>query len=422
MLLLRPLFRLLIIASLSNCATAGAAPAGAAPAGTAPAGDYALDYRARFLPDQGVAVATIQVRQKQLILTLLDLKAPEDRYRDFSGDGGVERDGDRVIWQVPAAGGELRYRVTVDHKRGGAWDSRLTPSWAVARLDELFPPVRSRAQAGAHADTTLHLDGPEGWSYETRYGPVGKGGVSIDTHGRRLDRPLGWLAAGELGVRRSQIGERQIAIAGPRNQSFRRMDMLAFLNWTLPELARVAPTLPDRLLIVGGSQDMWRGGLSGPGSLYVHPDRPLVSGNATSTLIHELMHVATEEPPAPGDDWIVEGLAEYYSLVVMRRSGGISEDRFERAMAFLRNWVSKDRGRLADPSTGANTAAAVLMFRDLDLELNGAGAGLDAVTAKLLAGRVDRQRLADLTAARLGKPSSVLARALEQAPQAEVIR
>jgi hypothetical protein len=233
--------------------------------------------------------------------------------------------------------------------------------------------------------------------------------VSVDSRGRRFDRPVGWLAAGELGIRRTSIADRHIVIAGPKDQGFRRMDLLVFLNWTLPHLVRVAPSLPDRLLIVGGSRSMWRGGLSGPGSLYVHPDRPLVSGNATSTFLHELIHVATTDTSADGDDWIVEGIAEYYSLLLLLRSGGISGTRFQGTLEDLRDWMVKDRGKLSDPSTGADTARAVLLFRDLDVELAAAGARLDDVITKLLAGRMDRKRLQTLTEAELGRPSKVLA-------------
>lgn len=378
----------------------------------AQARDYDLTYRAQLLPDAGGAAAAIEVEQQRPGLTLLDLNAPAARYSAFEGNGPIRRDGDRLIWEVPPQGGTLRYRVRIDHQRDGAWDARLTDDWAIARLDDVFPPARSRSRAGAGARTRLELSGPTGWSFETRYGPVGPDGVQMDTSGRRLDRPLGWMAAGDLGVRRTRIGERRIAIAGPKDQDFRRMDMLAFLRWTMPELLRVAPSFPSRLLIVGGSQDMWRGGLSGPGSLYVHPDRPLVSGNATSTLLHELLHVATEEPPAPGDDWIVEGLAEYYASVVLLRTGGISESRFGRTLAMLRDWSEREGGSLTDPSTGADTARAVLLFHALDQELAAAGSSLDAITADLLAGRVSRGRLRELAHAELGASSGVLHAAL----------
>lgn len=379
---------------------------------------YGLDYQASFQPDTGYAHARISVRQKAPRLTLLDFNAPSPQYSEFSGDGAIERDGRRVLWKVPAEGGEIRYRVRVKSQRSGEADARMTDEWAVMRLDDLFPPARSRSRRGASSQASLTLDGPEGWSFETPYGPI-DGAVDFDTAGRRLDRPLGWLAAGELGIRRSTIAGRRIAIAGPRDQGFRRMDLLAFLHWTLPDLVAVAPSVPDRVLIVGAGRDMWRGGLSGPGSLYLHPDRPLLSGNATSPVLHELIHVAMTRPPADGDDWIVEGVAEYYSLVTLLRSGGISGARFEDTLDWHRDWAEDDGGRLAHPSTGPNTARAVLLFRDLHLELAAAGGRLDPVVTELLQGSVSRERLAELLEAELGRPSAVLSQVIEsgQVPQ-----
>ncbi|MDZ7668550.1 MAG: hypothetical protein U5Q16_03710 [Gammaproteobacteria bacterium] len=374
--------------------------------------DYDLAYQATFQPDTGCAQARITVRQESSRLRLLDFNAPSSRYSEFSGDGEITRQGRRVLWQVPAEGGEIRYRVRVKSQRSGDPDARMTADWAVARLDDLFPPARSRSRRGTSSRASLTLAGPEGWSFETPYGPV-DGTVDFDTAGRRLDRPLGWLAAGDLGIRRSTIAGRRVAIAGPRDQGFRRMDLLAFLHWTLPELVAIAPSLPRRVLIVGAGRDMWRGGLSGPGSLYLHPDRPLLSGNATSPVLHELMHVAMTQPPADGDDWIVEGVAEYYGLVILLRSGGISGDRFERALDWHRDWAQQENGRLAHPSTGPDTARAVLLFRDLQLELAAAGECLDPVVAELLQGSISRERLAGLLEARLGRPSAVLSRVLE---------
>lgn len=376
---------------------------------------YGLDYRARFVPAEGYVEASIEVSQSKPRLVELDFNAPQTTYQGFEGDGKIRRDDDRVVWQVPARGGAIRYRVEVDHKRGPRYDARMNEDWAVARLDDLFPPVSARSRVNTRAEARLFLEGPDGWSFETRYGPVAQNGVAVETAGRRFDRPLGWLAAGDLGIRRSRIADRRVAIAGPRDQDFRRMDMLAFLRWTMPELVRVVPSLPSRVLIVGGSQDMWRGGLSGPGSLYVHPGRPLVSGNSTSTLLHELIHVATDEPPAAGADWVVEGLAEYYSLVILLRTGGISGNRFQRSLEWLEEWAREDGGKLADPSSGADTARAVLLFRDLDLELRRAGTSLDPVTGELLSGEVSIERLAQLVEERLDGPSRVLARALDGA-------
>ena len=124
---------------------------------------YRVHYHARLVPDQGVAEAHIAVRQSSKLLVLLDFNAPEQTYSQFHGDGDIRREGDRLIWQVPAGGGTLHYRARVDHQRGGAYDARLTPTWAVARLDDLFPAARIRSESGSYSRATLSLEGPEGW-------------------------------------------------------------------------------------------------------------------------------------------------------------------------------------------------------------------------------------------------------------------
>lgn len=376
-------------------------------------GAYGLRYSARFQPEQGYVSGRIEVEHTSARVLELDLDAPSSQYRDFEGDGEIVRDGDRLKWHPPEDGGALEYRVEVDHKRNGAYDARLTETWSIVRLDDLFPRTTSRTTRGAHSHATLMLTGPEDWSFETPYGSMRDGPLRVETPGRRLDRPVGWLAAGDLGIRRTRIAGRDVAIAGPKDQGIRRLDLLAFLRWTVPELSTAIPTLPDYLLLVVGAQEMWRGGLSGPRSLYLHPDRPLISGNSTSPVLHELMHVATEEPPADGDDWIAEGMAEYYGLLILRRSDGISEERFQRALDWLRDWAAEENGRLRDPSTGADTARAVLLMHDLAEELAAAGSNLDAVAGPLLAGEPCRARLRSLAEAELGHPSKVLDAALD---------
>lgn len=371
---------------------------------------YDVAFSAELLPWQGAAQVTIRVIQSDHLLRVVDLRAPGSRYTRFRGDGDIERDDERLVWTVPPAGGTLSYRVKIDHRRGDAFDARITRRWALLRLDDLFPPARVRTSSGARADATLALCGPDGWSFETGYGPV-RGPLPVSNPERRFDRPIGWLLAGELGVRRTVIGDRKISVAAPTELGFRRMDALTFLRWTLPELTAVLPSLPERLLVTSGGPEMWLGALSSPNSLYLHVDRPLVSENATSTLLHELVHVAMQSPPAPGDDWIAEGLAEYYSLTVLERSGGISRHRYDRALASLEQWAERDEGTLADPSTGPNTAYAAVLFHRLDRELKAAGSSLDVVVKQLFGdGEVSRNRLAALVREQLGHPSRVLPR------------
>jgi hypothetical protein len=264
----------------------------------------------------------------------------------------------------------------------------------------------------------LELHGPALWRFESRYGPVEKP-LAVDDPDRRFDRPTGWLAAGELGIRKEYIGRRIITLAAPQNQGMQRLDIIAFLRWTLPTLVKIFPDFPNRLLIVGARDDMWRGGLSGPGSIYLHSERPMISENATSALLHELVHIATGEPTTPKDDWIIEGLAEYYSLEILRRSGGLGAKRHEQTLQWLEAWADKENGRLTSPSSGANTARAVLVFAMIDRELKAKDAGsLDEVVRQLLSsGSITAEELQLQVETALGNPSKRLDKALKEYAQ-----
>jgi hypothetical protein len=314
---------------------------------------------------------------------MLDFSAPASRYTGFTGDGDLRVDSDRVFWTPPASGGTLRYSVVIDRISDGVHQARLTKRWTMFRLGHVFPPARARALAGTTATATLALEGPDGWRFETPYGPS-----SINTHtisaDRLFPRPVGWALGGELGIRRDRIAGRRVAVAAPVGEGFRRQDTLAFLRWTLPQVVSVFPDFPERLLIAGSGRDMWRGGLSGPSSLYMHPDRPLISGNGTSAMLHELMHVGMGSTPSASDDWVVEGLAEYYALTLLRRADGISERRFQASLASLNDWARQENGRLRSPSTGPDTAYAVLLMHRLDQALAEKGHSLDRVVAVLV--------------------------------------
>jgi predicted metalloprotease with PDZ domain len=114
---------------------------------------------------------------------------------------------------------------------------------------------------------------------------------------------------------------------------------------------------------------MWRGGLSGPDSVFLHSDRPLISENRTSTLLHELVHVALGIHGDEESDWIVEGIAEYYSLEILRRTGSIGKQRYDESLASLARWARRSPNLFAASSAGATTARAVLVFKQTDDEI-----------------------------------------------------
>ena len=89
---------------------------------------------------------------------------------------------------------------------------------------------------------------------------------------------------------------------------------------------------------------------------------------------------------APGADWIVEGMAEYYSLEIMRRAGTLSQRRFDLAMSSLTRWGDDAEPGPVDRSRGPVTARGARIMYELDKELRaltGGRSGLDAVAATL---------------------------------------
>jgi predicted metalloprotease with PDZ domain len=158
---------------------------------------------------------------------------------------------------------------------------------------------------------------------------------------------------------------------------------------------------------------MWRGGLSAPSSLYIHAGRPLISENGTSTLLHEVMHVALRIQAAPGYDWIVEGIAEYYSLELMRRSGTVAASRALRSRDAQREWAEQAEHLCGPASTGSTTALAVSIFLDLDREIREASDerfSLDDLLSRLLSidGEVDLSLLTTAAAQLIGANPDVL--------------
>lgn len=375
---------------------------------SAPTAVYETAFKATFSKDSPVVEVEITLNQTRRVVRELDFNVATGTYQLLSADGSAELSAGRLVWQPPAAGGTLRYSYDIAPRPGKRKDARHTSTLAIARLGDLFPAARARTLKGATNSATLSLVGPAAWSFETAYGAVQEP-LALPAGERNFNRPLGWLLAGKLGIRRATIADIPVAVAAPVGSDFRRMDTLTFLNWVLPDLKDLLPAMPPRILILGAPSGMWRGGLSAPGSLYMHEDRPLISENGTSTLIHELVHVAGVHSAAEGADWLVEGIAEYLSVLVLHRSGGTSERRFARTLTQLEAWAARDAGKLTDPSSGANTAAAVLLLHQLDLELQARRSSFDRLLAELFArGEFSQAALVASAEKLLRRPSTVL--------------
>lgn len=375
--------------------------------------EYQVDFAVTPDPATASVAVTLRLRQPRDLVRELTLPFVPGHVSNFRGDGEVLQDGSAVHWLPPAEGGTLSWLARVESERApDGLDAWLGSDWGVFRAEDIIPRARTRTLRRSVSNTTMAFDLPAGWTAITEYPATGDP-IRVRRPDRRFDQPTGWIVIGELGVRRERIAGIRVAVAAPQGEAVRRMDMLALLNWTLPELVALLPDPPTRLTIVSAGDPMWRGGLSAPASLYIHSDRPLISENATSALLHEVMHTTLSLRAAPGMDWIVEGLAEFYSLELLRRGRAITARRHETALAGLAEWAKDSQALCGGSSTGATTARAVTVFHALDKELQSVSGGevsLDDLLAATLSrnAAVDFEMLAEIAEDIAGKPSDAL--------------
>ncbi|HEY7638949.1 MAG TPA: hypothetical protein VH814_04420 [Steroidobacteraceae bacterium] len=376
---------------------------------------YDVAYRAHFRPEAGVVDVEIALSGERLPSRVV-LHVDARRHKKFTSKDPLQVEPSHVTWQPQGHAALLHYQFVVDHERSPQhYDSRMTADWAIFRAEKMVPRASVTARRSLRSRATLEFQVPQGWAVATPYGSVGELRYPFDDPQRRFDQPEGWMLAGKLGSRNEKIGDVRVVVAAPAGDKARRQDMLTFLRFTLPKVQEVFPHLPPRLLIVSADDPMWRGGLSGPASIFVHSDRPLISENRTSTLLHELVHVALGIRGDEESDWIVEGLAEYYSLETLRRSGSISAQRHKEALHRLREWAKRSVTLFGKESNGATTARAVLALRSVDAEIRIATAGkatLDDVARKLAAegGTVSLVRLQKAAQEVAGRPLRSLER------------
>ena len=356
---------------------------------------YDFTFEATLVPTERLARVRLRIGPNQV--DRMVFRIDPERHNNVRGDGTVVVEGRNVTWEPPRIGGSLRYDFRIDALRdASAYDARISEQWAIFRGSDLFPAARVLAADGSYSRSRLRLRLPKRWSVAVPYERAADGNFVVENEHRRFDRPTAWMALGRLGVLREKIAGASVAVAGPVHQKLRRQDILALMRWTLPSLRNVLGELPPRLLVAGAGDPMWRGGLSGPASVFVHAERPLITSDGTSPLLHELFHAATGARAIVDGDWVVEGLAELYSVEMLVRSRTISRRRYERVLDRIE---ARGAGAplLGRRSEGASTARAVGVLRELDAELRGRTEqqkNLDDVVAELA-----RKRQAVSTAA-----------------------
>lgn len=379
-----------------------------------------LDYHVRFLPQSDQAEVRLTLGDGAAVRSLdFDLGRSGD-YSDFQADGqwqgtapqaGAEQ---RGVWRPASGKASLSYRVRISHSpKKGSFDSRMTAKWALLRGESLVPAAKLDQQDGIELVSRLEFELPSGWkSVETAWPRIGKNRFRIDNPSRLFDRPSGWMLAGNLGSRRTRLGETEVTVTSPLSQGMRRMDVLTLLTFVWPQVQALFQRHPDKLLIVGAADPMWRGSLAGRDSIYLHSHLPLISESGNSPLLRELVQVIARINDSERSDWISEGLAEYYSIELLRRAGGISDERYqtlERGLAKRSHAVSSLRGEQVNEAT---VAKAVLLLQELDREIRlktRNKRSLDDVLGALMRlESVSTQEFVQISESVLGESSTVL--------------
>ncbi len=351
--------------------------------------EFAVDYTVTLRPQTKDALVAIRVggggRVKQLTLLL-----KPDRQSQLKADGKLVLNASSATWVPPPKGGTLTLVAKINHqRRGDGYDAWIGERWAIFRGDDLVPTIRARMEKDATSKATLRFRLPPGWNNSnTGWKRNPDGSFAIDNPERSFDRPTGWMIVGDLGMRREDFPLTEVSVSAPKGSGFHRMDVMTFVAFLMPTLQSAFGQMPPKILLVGAGEPMWRGALSAPNSIFLHADRPLVSENGTSTLVHELVHVITRiRGRAPEDDWIAEGLAEFYAIELMHRAGGLTDARRAIVRESLKRWSAPVKTLRTRGSKGATTARAALWFETLDAEIRKASGGkrsLDEVVQELM--------------------------------------
>jgi len=336
--------------------------------------EYRLDYQVAIDPAHQGAQVTLSIDNHGL-LERITFSNDKSRYSNIKANGKLTVKDDKVLWELPRDKAQLTYFVKIPHQKSpGEFDAMINSDWALFRGDDIVPAVHTLEADGAYSNARLEFVLPAGWtSVETGWQRLSGNSFAIDNPDRRFDRPTGWMLAGKIGSRRATIKGTQIAVVAPEGIGYKRMPVLTFMSFVWRQAHNAFEKTPAKLLVVGAGNPMWRGGLSASNSLFLHADRPLVSENGTSPLLHELTHMITrisgEVTASTNDDWIAEGIAEYYSFELLYRAKGITKSRRTKILKAQATWGKDVKHLRKSASSGPITARAVVLLNELDQEI-----------------------------------------------------
>jgi hypothetical protein len=195
--------------------------------------------------------------------------------------------------------------------------------WCRRRLDQ---------QDGIELVSRLQFE-PGGWqSVETAWPRIGKN-ISASTmfHACSTGRPAGCSPVTSAAAARAWAKPKS---PSPRPRAGHAPHGCADLAdvCLAAGASRLSPS-SEKLLIVGAN-DRCGAAVSAHDSIYLNSALPLVSESGSSALVREVAQVFGAST-TQRSDWISEGFAEYYAIELVRRAGGMSDERYQAMQAKL---------------------------------------------------------------------------------------
>lgn len=301
---------------------------------------------------------------KQIVLDDLDTN-----YSHLQASGTLVQSGPRQwTWTPQAVTGTLTYRVQLNRPRTiRGYDSYHGGSWIFTRARDLFPQKKYVYRRPIRILSRVRFILPPGWQVASAMRALDATTFEARERFSGITAPYGWLMAGDLATWHMGHGGVDLTIVAPRVSDYPSDALRTLLALTMPEFAKIMSALPERILVVAGPDPLWRGGISGEDSLYLNQNLPLIAGDYTSTAVHELFHITQGfQKAGQRSDWIVEGLAEYYSLKILRQTRQISRRRFVKGIRKFDRQGQWHQNLLAstDFKVLYNTAPLVFFYMD----------------------------------------------------------
>lgn len=284
------------------------------------------------------------------------------RYKMFRGDGDIRPIGTDILWTPRKLNAKLSYEVSLKHERKpGIYDSYGEKDWFITRTTDLFPRKRIDFKGAAKSYTTMQFHLPPGWTVISEMEKIGKNLFrATNSDKTRYQWPTGWILFGKVGVKTLKAGDVTIRLAYPedflsygrpkypkkRKRRIARVERIlgeaeGVFEKVVPLMKKFLPGYAHEFLVIFGKSPMWKGGISAEASLYVNRNTPVIASDYTSTLVHEYFHLSDGFKKDSRDgEWIVEGLAEYFSMRLLREADLISKEEFFRGVdSFRKNGI-----------------------------------------------------------------------------------